>query len=170
MNPKLSAMGIILASAGSNCEFRGGQTAMFASIVDPYTVEQIEAAAAEHVAKYSGWPMSDESLRAFKQMLKKQASAVSGGKPARVIERTWSERGDWTGDWSTVSLASLTWHYAMIARSPFRCNADRISEFKALCLSRRIPESVLNEAVAKARKGDHELTEFMRRIKAKAAA
>lgn len=168
MNPKLAAMGMIISVAGSDRGFSQGQTQMFSAILEPYSVEQIEAAAEEHITKFTGWPMSDEGLKAFKAMLKKAT-----GKPSQTskpIHRTWSESGEWSGDWSHADHASLIWHYAQLAKWPMRCHFDKVAEFRGLCIGRRIPPDVLDGAVAAARVGDYQLRQYMAKVKQKTAA
>lgn len=168
MNPKLAAMGMIISCAGSDRGFSAGQTQMFAQILEPYSVEQIESAVEEHLTKFSGWPMSDDGLKAFKAMLKKAAGPKS--TTAKSIVRTWSESGEWSGDWSRVDHLSLIWHFAQLAKWPMRCHLDKVAEFRGLCIGRRIPPDVLDGAVAAARVGDYQLRNFMAKVKDKAAA
>lgn len=169
MNPKLAAMGIIITASGSDRGFSSGQTSMFAAILEPYTVEQIEAAANEHVQKFSGWPMTDDALKAFKAMLKRQQKPEAAQvKPWRG--GWWGIDGSWGGDWSACNHASLIWHYAMIGRYATGHRATRAEEFRQMCLRRHVPPEVLSEALTAARVGDWELTQYMARVKAKAAA
>ena len=168
MNPKLAAMGIIITASGSDRGFSSGQTSMFAAILEPFSVEQIEAAANEHVTKFSGWPMSDDALKAFKAMLRKQPKPETAVKPWRG--GWWGVDGSWGGDWSGCNHASLIWHYAMIGRYASRCGALKAEEFREMCLRRHVPSDVLTEALAAARVGDWALSRFMTRVKAKAVA